>query len=86
MNLVARSDDLIFHVIYNVTFLALVLIIQDGPCEAHGGRLALNGHAIIELAKSLVLNGSILCGGLEESKELIYEHRLALYQMRLGKF
>jgi hypothetical protein len=48
--------------------------------------LALNGHAIIELAKSLVLNGSILCGGLEEPKELIYEHRLALYQMRLGKF
>ena len=81
LNLVARSDDLIFHVINDVPFLALVLIVQDCPCEAHGGSLALYRHAIVELTKSFILNGSILCGGLEEPKELIDEHCLALNQV-----
>ena len=86
LDLVARRDDLIFHVINNVPLLALVLIIEDGPSEAHGGSLALNGHAIVELAQSLILDGAILCGGLEEPKKLIDEHCLALNQVRLGKF
>ena len=81
LDLVARRYDLIFHVINNVPFLALVLVIEDGPSEAHGGSLALNGHAIVELPKGLILDGAILCGGLEEAEELIDEHCLALNQV-----
>ena len=86
LDLIARRDDLIFHVINDVPLLALVLIIEDGPSEAHGGSLALNRHAIVELPKGLILDEAILCGGLEEPEELIDENCLALNQVRLREF
>lgn len=76
LDLIARSADLLNHVVGSVDLLAGILAEHHCAGNALCARLALEAHLRVKLSESLILDS--VGRGLEESKELVHKGLLSL--------